>query len=99
MKKTNSKKEMTIDELALMVAKGFNNIGDEFRTELSAIKIEFREEFKKMNTMMGVMDDRLIRIKGHYGRRLDNLEDKNRIFANMFEKNLKVKLPKGFRFL
>jgi hypothetical protein len=91
-KKTNSKKEITNDDLALMVARGFEDAG----AELSALKLEMREEFKRVNAIMGVMDDRLIKIESHYGRRLDNLEDKSRIFANVFEKNLKIKLSKGF---
>ncbi len=94
--KTVKKKEITNDELAVMVARGFNDMDNKFQVELSAVKIEFREEFKKMHTMMGIMDDRLIKIEGHYGRRLENLEDKNRIFATILERDLKVKLPRGF---
>lgn len=85
------KKEVTNDDLAFMVARGL----DDIRAELSSTKLEFRDEFKKIDSMLGVMDDRLIKIESHYGRRLDNLEDKSMIFANIFEKNLKVKLPKG----
>ncbi len=88
----NSKKEAKYEDLAGMVARSLNDI----KAEMSSMKLEFREEFKKAYEMMGVMDDRLIKIEGHYGRRIENLEDKSRIFANTFEKDLKIKLPKGF---
>ena len=91
------KKEVTNDDLALMVARGL----DDIRAELSSMKLELRDEFKKIDSMLGVMDDRLIKIESHYGRRLDNLEDKSMIFANvplqqptlMVNKKL---LPKNF---
>ena len=91
MKKKVSRKEITNDELAAMFARSLEDI----KAEISSVKIEFRGEFKKAHSMMGVMDDRLIKIEGHYGRRLDNLEDRSRIFANTFEKDLKIKLPRG----
>jgi len=91
MKKKVSRKEITNDELAAMFARSLEDI----KAEISSVKIEFRREFKRVHEMMGVMDDRLIKIEGHYGRRLDNLEDRSRIFANTFEKDLKIKLPRG----
>ena len=91
MKKRSSKREITNEDLAVMMARGL----DDIRTDLSSAKLEFRDEFKKIDSMLGVIDDRLIKIESHYGRRLDNLEDKNRIFSNIFEKNLKIKLPRG----
>ena len=92
MKKKRSKKEITNEDLAGMVARGL----DDVKVELSSVKLEFRNEFEKAREMMGVIDDRLIKIENHYGRRLDNLEDKTRIIANVLERDLRIKLPKGF---
>ena len=69
MKKKRSKKEITNEDLAGMVARGL----DDVKVELSSVKLEFRNEFEKAREMMGVIDDRLIKIENHYGRRLDNL--------------------------
>ncbi|HUC88547.1 MAG TPA: hypothetical protein VMR49_00765 [Candidatus Paceibacterota bacterium] len=71
----------TIDSLAISVARGFDNMAT--RNDVSKIYIKLDD-----------IDHRLGSIEHNHTRRIENLEDKVRIFSTIFEKNLKIKIPK-----
>ena len=82
----------TIDTLAISVAKGFSNTTSKY--DLASVKKELKNDLGVITDRLDNIDFRLSRIENDHSRRLDNLEDKVRIFATIFEKNLKIKLPK-----
>ncbi|GEM_PF-5619401 len=43
-----NKKSVTTDDLAIMVARGFDDVKKEFKTELNSFKGETEENFKKV---------------------------------------------------
>ncbi|HSE56992.1 MAG TPA: hypothetical protein VLB02_02825 [Candidatus Paceibacterota bacterium] len=82
------KKEMTIDDLAIMVAQGF---------EQTATKDDIRRLEQQDTEIVKRLDDidyRLGKIEANHERRIDLLEDKIQIIYTAFEKNLKIKLAK-----
>lgn len=81
MKKKALKKSITIDDLAIMVAKGFENTAT-------------KNDITRLENRLDDIDSRLGKIENNHNRRIENLEDKVRIFSTIFEKNLKIKLPK-----
>lgn len=81
-----------VESLAISTAKGFANTAS--KDDLNSVKKEFKNEIKTVNDRLDNIDFRLGRIESDHSRRLDNLEDKIRIFSTIFEKNLKIKLPK-----
>ena len=89
----NKSKKMTIDKLAIMVARGFKETQIDIKTDLSN---EFRTELKKVHDRLDDIDNRLGKIENNHERRLENLEDRIRIIFTVLEKDLKIKLPKSF---
>ncbi|MCC6323427.1 hypothetical protein IT400_01400 [Candidatus Nomurabacteria bacterium] len=93
MKKVVKKqKKITLDDLAIMVAKGFENTAtkDEMNTRFN----EVDERFNKVDERLDKIESRLDNIETNDGKRLDKLEDKTRIIYTAFEKQLKIKLAK-----
>lgn len=83
---------MTIDELARMVAKGFESTAT--KQDLEVLRSEFKKGMKNIDERLEDIDHRLGGIEHNHTRRIENLEDKIRIITTVFEKNLKIKLPK-----
>jgi len=80
--KSDLKKITTsVESLAEATARGFAE---------TATKTEARE----LSNHMESVELRLSRIEMNHARRIDNIEDRLRILANSFEKQLKIKLPK-----
>jgi tetrahydromethanopterin S-methyltransferase subunit G len=76
---------MTIDDLAIMVAKGFNGIESRMAT---------KDDVKILEERLDKIDFRLSKIEVNHERRLDKVEDKIQIIYTAFEKQLKIKLAK-----
>ncbi|MCC6323986.1 hypothetical protein IT400_04315 [Candidatus Nomurabacteria bacterium] len=95
-KEVKKSKKMTIDDLAIMVAKGFNGIESRMVTkeEMNARFREVDERFDKVDEGLDKIESRLDNIETNDGKRLDKLEDKTRIIYTAFEKQLKIKLAK-----
>ncbi len=82
MKKVTEKsKKMTIDDLAIMVANGFENTAT-------------KDDIKMLDEKLEKIDFRLSKIEVNHERRLDKVEDKLAIIYAAFEKQLKLKLAK-----
>lgn len=79
MKKGARNKKMTIDDLAVMVAKGFEN---------TATKDDFKEVSRKLEDI----DYRLSKIESNHERRIDLLEDRMQVVKTYFERNPKLKV-------
>lgn len=77
MKKV-AKSKVTIDELAMMVARGFENTAT-------------KSDMKEVNRKLEDIDYRLSKIESNHERRLEALEDKMAVVKTYFERNLKVK--------
>ncbi|MCC6448125.1 MAG: hypothetical protein IT215_05505 [Chitinophagaceae bacterium] len=93
MKKSGKKtKEMSIDDLAIMVAKGFNGIESRMATK-DDIKM-LSERIDGVDERLDKIDFRLSKIEVNHERRLDKVEDKLAIIYTAFEKQLKIKLAK-----
>jgi len=82
MKRGTKNHKITIDDLAMMVAKGFGN---------TATRDEMQSGFKAVNKRLEDIDYRLNKIESNHERRLDILEDKMAVVKTYFEKHLKVK--------
>lgn len=82
MKRSEINRKVTIDDLAMMVAKGFSN---------TATRDEMQSGFKAVHKRLEDIDYRLSKIESNHERRLDILEDKMAVVKTYFEKNLKVK--------
>jgi hypothetical protein len=84
MKKVTQNKKITLEDLAVMVAKGFENM---------ATKQEMDAGFKSVYKILEDMEYRLGKIESNHERRLDLLEDKMLVVKTYFERNphLKVK--------
>lgn len=72
---------MTIDDLAIMVARGFENTAT-------------KDDIKMLSDRIDQVDFRLGKIEVNHERRLDKVEDKLAIIYTAFEKQLKIKLAK-----
>jgi len=79
MKKISKNKKITIDDLAVMVAKGFEN---------TSTKDDLREVTKKLDDI----DYRLGKIESNHERRLDLLEDRMQVVKTYFERNPQLKV-------
>jgi archaellum component FlaC len=90
MKKVIKKKEMTIDDLAMMTQRGF----DGMHTEMGGLK----EDMKKMDTRLERIEQRVERIEQRVNQahdaRLDKLDDQMRRVITIFEKKLSISFPK-----
>ncbi|MDQ5971467.1 MAG: hypothetical protein QG566_413 [Patescibacteria group bacterium] len=84
-KEVKKSKKMTIDDLAIMVAKGFNGIESRMAT---------KDDVKILEERLDKIDFRLSKIEVNHERRLDKVEDKIQIIYTAFEKQLKIKLAK-----
>jgi|GEM_PF-1960641 len=96
MKKRPVKKEMTIDQLAIIVGKGFENTATKDDLKELATKDELHNldsRLTKIEGKLGDIDHRLGRIENNHDRRIESPEDKMRIITTTLEKNLKIKLP------
>ena len=80
MKRNAKKSTVTIDDLAIMVAKGFDHVENKMDVKFEAV-----------NKRLDDIDFRLGKIESNHERRLDILEDKMAVVKTYFEKNLKVK--------
>ena len=74
MRKTAKTKKVTTDDLATMVAKGFEHTAT-------------REDLKEVNKKLDDIDYRLGKIESNHERRLDLLEDKMQVVKTYFERN------------
>lgn len=92
MKKKTNLKKITIDNLASMVARGF----EETRGDIKDVKIGLHSELKKVHDRLDDIDNRLGKIENNHERRLETIEDKIRIISTVLEKDLRIKLPKSF---
>jgi tetrahydromethanopterin S-methyltransferase subunit G len=91
MKKGAKNKEITIDELAIMVAKGFERIDKRF----DGIDNKFNQVDKRFDKVEERLDDinyRLSKIEGNHERRLDILEERMATVKTFFEKNPQLKV-------
>ena len=79
MKSGAKSKKVTTEDLAIMVAKGF---------ELVATKEDIKEVSKKLDDI----DYRLGKIESNHERRLDLLEDKMQVVKTYFERNPQLKV-------
>jgi len=84
MKKGVKNNKITIDELAMMVAKGFERIDKRFDG--------IDSQFKKAEEHLDNIDYRLSKIEGNHERRLDILETRMATVKTFFEKNPKLKV-------
>jgi len=75
MKKSG--KKVTTEDLALMVAKGFDRMDD---------------KLKSVNKSLENIEFRLGKIESNHERRLDLLEDKMQVVKTYFEKNPQLKV-------
>ncbi|MBX4210573.1 hypothetical protein KW783_01225 [Candidatus Parcubacteria bacterium] len=76
-----AKKKVTIDDLAVMVQKGFQEIRSEMATKADILNLEKR--FDNLEERLEKVEERLDRIENiiltDYRNRLEKLEDKIRI--------------------
>lgn len=94
MKKVAKKKEITLDDLALMTQGGFNALEtrmdkrfDGVHTEMSGLK----EDMKKMDSRLERIEQR---VNQAHDARLDKLDDQMRRVITIFEKKLSISFPK-----
>jgi septal ring factor EnvC (AmiA/AmiB activator) len=83
MKKISENKKITIDDLALMVAKGFDSVTTNMAT---------KDDLKEVNKKLDDIDYRLGKIESNHERRIDLLEDRMQVVKTYFEKNPKLKV-------
>lgn len=76
--------EITIDQLAIMVAKGFENIEKRFDG--------VGKRFDKVDERLDDLDYRLSKIEGNHERRIDILEERMATVKTFFEKNPQLKV-------
>lgn len=88
MKKGSKHKEITIDELAIMVAKGFEHLESKMDGKFK----EVDKKFDKVNERLDDIDYRLSKIEGNHERRLDILEERMATVKTFFEKNPQLKV-------
>ncbi len=91
--KKTTKKRMTIEDLALMVARGFENTAT--KDDINEIWTKLGEIDEKLFSVDGRLDDidtRLGKIENNHGRRIDILEDRMRIIVTALEKSHKLKI-------
>jgi uncharacterized protein YllA (UPF0747 family) len=77
MKKETKNHEITIEQLAIMVAKGFERVD---------------KRFDKVEERLDDIDYRLSKIEGNHERRLDILETRMATVKTFFEKNPQLKV-------
>lgn len=82
MKRDIKKGPVTIDDLAIMVAKGFSRMDERFEG--------VEDKFEAVNKRLDDIDYRLGKIESNHERRLDILEDRMAVIKTYFEKNFKV---------
>jgi len=87
MKKDGKKNSVTIDDLAVMVAKGFDHVENKMDVRFQAVDKRFDGIDKRLDDI----DYRLGKIESNHERRLDILEDRMAVVKTYFEKNFKVK--------
>ncbi|MFA6464040.1 MAG: hypothetical protein WCV55_03480 [Candidatus Paceibacterota bacterium] len=76
---SKSKKEITIDQLAVMVQNGFSHIEKKMDERFEMVDEGFNkvdERFEGVDKRFDKMDDRLDRIEFSHVRRIEVLEDK-----------------------
>lgn len=78
-KRQKTTKKITTEDLAIMVAKGF---------ESTATKNDISEVNKRLEDI----EYRLGKIESNHERRIDNLEDKMNIVKTYFERNPQLKV-------
>lgn len=79
MKKMPKNKKVTINDLAIMVAKGFENTST-------------KDEIKSVVKRLDGIDYRLGKIESNHERRIDLLEDKMQVVKTYFECNPQLKV-------
>lgn len=84
MKKGIKNNEITIDQLAMMVAKGFERVDNRFD--------EVDKRFDKVEERLDDIDYRLSKIEGNHERRIDILEARMATVKTFFEKNPQLKV-------
>ena len=63
MKKTASNKKTTIDDLAIMVAKGFEDVRKELRSEISSVKSELKSEINEVKSEINEVKSEINEVK------------------------------------
>lgn len=95
MKKVAKKKEITLDDLALMTQGGFNAMETRMDKRFDAVDKRFDAVDKRFNGI----DERLDKIEflliGRHDKRLDKLEDDMRVIKTLLEKKLGRSIPKS----
>lgn len=89
VRKFTKSKNTSIDDLAVMVARGFESMDKRFNS--------VDERFEAMDRRFDGVDERFERVEERLDKidsRLDKLEDKTLVVYTAFEKNLKIKLVK-----
>lgn len=86
MKRVVKNKEMTIDELARIVAKGFENTAAKFDIE------EIKGEITEINKTLESIEYRLGKIESRHERRIDILEDRMSVIKTYFERHPELKV-------
>ena len=88
MKKGTKGKEITIDELAMMVAKGFERLENKMDGKFNDVD----KRFNKIDERLDDIDYRLSKIEGNHERRIDILEERMATVKTFFEKNPQLKV-------
>jgi len=63
MKKVAKNKKITIDDLAIMVAKGFEDVKSELRSEINGVKIELKSEINELKSEVGELRGEIKEVK------------------------------------
>jgi hypothetical protein len=91
MVKTIIKKEkVTIDTLAVMVAKGFEHMDEKMEQKFKSVDRQFDDVKRDLDLLYTKVNG----IDQKYARRFDLVEDNMRIVKTAFEKYTKTKLPR-----
>ena len=84
MKREAKHKKVTTDDLAVMVARGFDSMDKKFNGVDS--------QFASVNKHLEDIEYRLGKIESNHERRLDLLEDKMQVVKTYFERNPRLKV-------
>lgn len=95
-KNINTSKKITIDDLALMVAKGFSSMEERFDAKLDfkidALEVKMDKGFDDVNKRLDDTIERLDRMETRHERKFDNLENRTITLKNHMENGFKKKL-------
>jgi hypothetical protein len=87
MKKVTKNNEITIDDLAIMVAKGFEDVKSELKSEISGVKNELKKEISEVKENVRITRNDVLNIGDKFvsyhtfdqlANRVSNLEKKQK---------------------